>query len=301
MAGVDLWHGLLHGADLTSADLRAADLSFSELHGAVLERSRLLAADLSNASLAGAWFAGADLRGAEFRDAQTIGASFRGAFLQSSRGLRLHGISLRQAALDAICFDLDLPLPHLVDLRDIKLPDPRLAKRAWFWHERLLNGIPRGPLFDTARQRLKTRPIRPLCAGSEAPVEAMSLEHLGAFYHDERAGGERVGPFKDWPPVETQALSPRGNWRESDFYSELIGLWIEEACADTKTARAMVRLASRPPALAEEELISELSLQLRQRLDQLQKKETAYADDPPPCPGLADWSDEAEKQLGSQG
>lgn len=293
LAGADLWHAILQRADLTNADLRAADLAFAELEGAVLTHAHVQAADLSNAQLAGAWFDGADLRAVQFRDAESTGASFRGAMLWSSLGLIPRGIILRQAKLDALCPDPRLP-PQLVDLREVEPPDPKAENHVW--SASLLGGVPEGPRRKAALDRLRTQPIQPYCKAGVPLILPANLKHLGLLYHDER----RSDPLKpdllqDWPPVAEQAIQAGSGWTEDDFYAELATLWVEDACRSESTARAMIRLATRPPTLAEEKLVTALKDRLKQRLEQAQQERAARAGQPGvglPCPALLGLGDE---------
>jgi uncharacterized protein YjbI with pentapeptide repeats len=282
LAGADLWHAVLQGADLTNAHLQAADLSFAELEGAVLEHSHLAAADLSNARLAAAWFVGADLRAARLQDAQSTGASFRGASLQASRGLIPRGISLRQAKLDAYCPDPNLP-PQLVDLREVEFPGPEYGGKVW--SDSLLDEVPEGPQREAALSRLRTQRIQPYC---KARVPPPNLQHLGLLYHDERP----PGPSKDWPPVAEQAIQAGFGWTEDDYYAELAALWAEDACRSESTARAMIRLATRPPALAEKELLTALRDRLTQRLEQARVTGMGL-----PCPALLSLDEKDLRKL----
>lgn len=301
LAGADLWHAILQEADLTQADLRAADLSFSELEGAALAHAHLLAADLSEARLAGAWFAGADLRAVQFRDAESTGASFRGAILWSSRGLILRGIILRQAKLDALCPDPGLP-PQLVDLREVEPPNPKDEGKVW--DARLLDGVPEGPRRKAALNRLGTQPIQPYCKAGVPLRPPANLKYLGLLYHDERRS-DALKPdlLKDWPPVAEQAIQAGSAWTEDDFYVELAALWAEDACRSESFARAMLRLAARPPILAEEKLVAALKDRLKQRLEQA-RQERATVEGPPgvglPCPALLSLEDEDLKKLSLQ-
>lgn len=313
LAGADLWHGIFQRADLSNADLRAADLSFAELEGAVLELARLTAANLSNAKLAGAWFAQADLRGAELGGALATGASFRGAFLQSSRGLQLVGISLRQASLDFLCQDLNQPAPSLVgfelappslvDFRGVVLPDSSQIGK--FWRPSSLDGAPAGPLRDAAFRRLKNRPVRPSCTEEEMPpIPAPSLRHRGLLYNDER----RPDPLKDWPLVADQAIQAGTGWTEDDFYSALAVLWVERSCSSESTARAMDRLVTKPPSLAEKELLAALKSQLGQRFEEARQYEAdlqdgmngaGVTDVGRPCPVLLALPEEIRRRIKS--
>jgi uncharacterized protein YjbI with pentapeptide repeats len=83
LAGIDLAHAQLWGADLRSQDLRGANLS-----GAKLGEADLRGADLRRANLIGVVLEEADLRGADLREAVLLWANLAGArYDQETKGL----------------------------------------------------------------------------------------------------------------------------------------------------------------------------------------------------------------------
>jgi hypothetical protein len=112
--GADLSRANLRDDDLSRADLSRANLSGADLRGANLRGANLRGADLLDADLRDADLRGANLRGADLRDADLRGANLRGADL---RGANLRGADLTVIRDDiwAILSSAPREVPALID------------------------------------------------------------------------------------------------------------------------------------------------------------------------------------------